>query len=226
MALVLTSLYGYYNYYFNEYVGEFTISNLCVIFFALIDSAYVDCRRATRGNVFGAITLASTCHYSRLSFHCSRKRSKLDEGSKSFRSELDYQRVQHRSSHLQSLHGCRGEKINLSRQPFLNFPHSFKVTLALFETENLNMFCIPAPWGDFTKPGLKILHYSHMYYLIKIMDLLDTIFFILRKKNNQVTFLHIYHHAIMVLGGYFYIKFISGGGHAVLLGECLLHLNA
>lgn len=91
--------------------------------------------------------------------------------------------------------------------------------LALYQTENLNLFCIPAPWNDFTKPGLTILHYSHTYYLIKIIDLLDTVFFILRKKNNQVSFLHIYHHSVMVVGCYCYIKFMSGGGHALVLGK-------
>lgn len=38
----------------------------------------------------------------------------------------------------------------------------------------------------------------YCYLLAKVSELLDTIFFILRKKNNQVTFLHVYHHAVMV----------------------------
>ncbi|PRD26238.1 UNVERIFIED_CONTAM: Elongation of very long chain fatty acids protein 4, partial [Trichonephila clavipes] len=33
------------------------------------------------------------------------------------------------------------------------------------------------------------------YYLLKFLDLLDTVFFVLRKKYNQVTFLHVVHHA-------------------------------
>ncbi|XP_022122740.2 elongation of very long chain fatty acids protein 5-like isoform X1 [Pieris rapae] len=36
------------------------------------------------------------------------------------------------------------------------------------------------------------------YFIAKHVDLLDTIFFILRKKQNQVTFLHVYHHSAMV----------------------------
>ncbi|XP_053466941.1 elongation of very long chain fatty acids protein 2 isoform X2 [Ictalurus furcatus] len=35
------------------------------------------------------------------------------------------------------------------------------------------------------------------YYFSKLIEFLDTIFFILRKKNNQITFLHVYHHASM-----------------------------
>ncbi|GFV73045.1 elongation of very long chain fatty acids protein 4 [Trichonephila clavipes] len=36
-------------------------------------------------------------------------------------------------------------------------------------------------------------------YLIKFVDLLDTVFFVLRKKQNQVSFLHVFHHAGMCL---------------------------
>ncbi|KAG7299670.1 hypothetical protein JYU34_016662 [Plutella xylostella] len=36
------------------------------------------------------------------------------------------------------------------------------------------------------------------YFIAKHIDLLDTVFFVLRKKDNQVTFLHLYHHTTMV----------------------------
>ncbi|GFW72120.1 hypothetical protein TNCV_4790071 [Trichonephila clavipes] len=32
-------------------------------------------------------------------------------------------------------------------------------------------------------------------YIIKFIDLLDTVFFVLRKKQAQVTFLHVFHHS-------------------------------
>lgn len=37
------------------------------------------------------------------------------------------------------------------------------------------------------------------YYMNKLLDLLDTIFFVLRKKQSHVTFLHVYHHISMVI---------------------------
>ena len=37
------------------------------------------------------------------------------------------------------------------------------------------------------------------YYYLKIFDLLDTVFFVLRKKDRQVTTLHVAHHATMPL---------------------------
>lgn len=33
-----------------------------------------------------------------------------------------------------------------------------------------------------------------IFYMSKFIELFDTLFFILRKKFNQVTFLHVFHH--------------------------------
>uniref|UniRef100_A0A1I8MDU2 Elongation of very long chain fatty acids protein n=1 Tax=Musca domestica TaxID=7370 RepID=A0A1I8MDU2_MUSDO len=57
----------------------------------------------------------------------------------------------------------------------------------------------------------------YLYHLSKYMDLLDTIFFLLRKKFNQISFLHVYHHAGMLVGTYLYIS-KSFGSHLSLIG--------
>lgn len=49
------------------------------------------------------------------------------------------------------------------------------------------------------------------YYISKMVEFLDTIFFILRKKNNQVTFLHVYHHATMFPLWFIGVKWVAGG---------------
>lgn len=48
------------------------------------------------------------------------------------------------------------------------------------------------------------------YFFSKIIDLLDTVFFVLRKKQNQVTFLHVYHHTITALFSWMYLKYAPG----------------
>ena len=45
----------------------------------------------------------------------------------------------------------------------------------------------------------------YMYYLLsKFIDYFDTFFFILRKKNNQITPLHVYHHISVPIVGWIY----------------------
>lgn len=39
-------------------------------------------------------------------------------------------------------------------------------------------------------------------YLLRYIELLDTVFFILRKKENLITFLHVMHHAIVPILGW------------------------
>lgn len=43
---------------------------------------------------------------------------------------------------------------------------------------------------------------TYLYFINKIMDLLETFFFVLRKKPNQVSVLHVYHHLAVSVGTY------------------------
>ncbi|KAM3868158.1 elongation of very long chain fatty acids protein 7a [Diretmus argenteus] len=64
-----------------------------------------------------------------------------------------------------------------------------------------------------------------LYYFSKFIEMLDTIFFVLRKKNSQVTFLHVYHHSIMPFTWWFGVRFAAGGlgtFHALL--NCVVHI--
>ena len=54
-----------------------------------------------------------------------------------------------------------------------------------------------------------------MFYFSKLVEFMDTIFFILRKKNSQITFLHVYHHVTMPFIWWIAIKWFAGG-----LGKC------
>lgn len=59
---------------------------------------------------------------------------------------------------------------------------------------------------------------GYLYLINKIIDLLDTIFFVLRKKDKQITFLHVFHHAFMVLGVYWTNRFYGMGGLTAVVG--------
>ncbi|XP_052752237.1 elongation of very long chain fatty acids protein-like isoform X2 [Galleria mellonella] len=46
-----------------------------------------------------------------------------------------------------------------------------------------------------------------LYFAAKVSELLDTVFFVLRKKTSQISFLHLYHHTVMVIGTWAMLKY-------------------
>ncbi len=51
----------------------------------------------------------------------------------------------------------------------------------------------------------------HLFYLSKFIELLDTIFFIMKKNFRQVSVLHVLHHGIMPISWWFGVRFVPGG---------------
>lgn len=49
------------------------------------------------------------------------------------------------------------------------------------------------------------------FYISKILEFVDTAFFILRHKWNQLSFLHVYHHSTMFLFCWTYVKWLPTG---------------
>uniref|UniRef100_A0A8C3TV70 Elongation of very long chain fatty acids protein n=1 Tax=Catharus ustulatus TaxID=91951 RepID=A0A8C3TV70_CATUS len=49
------------------------------------------------------------------------------------------------------------------------------------------------------------------FFFSKVIELLDTVFLILRKKQEQVTFLHVYHHGSMLFNWWSGVKYVPGG---------------
>uniref|UniRef100_A0A182QZP9 Elongation of very long chain fatty acids protein n=1 Tax=Anopheles farauti TaxID=69004 RepID=A0A182QZP9_9DIPT len=72
---------------------------------------------------------------------------------------------------------------------------------------------------DYTRSraGMDEVYFSYAYFWLKLLDLADTVFFVLRKKQSHVSFLHVYHHSVMVLTTYCALVFIPGG-HGLMLG--------
>ncbi|KAL7021733.1 hypothetical protein ACKWTF_011999 [Chironomus riparius] len=79
-----------------------------------------------------------------------------------------------------------------------------------------NYECEPC---DYTKTikGLLLLRLTYYYFLLKVLDLFDTLFIVLRKKDSNLSFLHCYHHFFMVLGTFIAVRWVPGG-HSTILG--------
>lgn len=70
--------------------------------------------------------------------------------------------------------------------------------------------CQPVDYSD-SPQALRMVNVCYCFYISKFIELFDTVFFILRKKDSQVTFLHVFHHAIMPFSWWFGVKFVPGG---------------
>lgn len=55
-----------------------------------------------------------------------------------------------------------------------------------------------------------IRHGFWIYTMNKLLDLCDTVFFVLRKKQRHISFLHVYHHSSMPLLAFFFGKYAPG----------------
>lgn len=59
--------------------------------------------------------------------------------------------------------------------------------------------------------AMALLTMTYRTFLLKIIELVETVFFVLRKKQNQVSKLHVYHHTSTATLGWIMVKY-SGGG--------------
>jgi len=62
------------------------------------------------------------------------------------------------------------------------------------------------PERDFNLGFLIWVHYNNKY-----VELLDTVFMALRKKNKQISFLHMYHHVLLIWSWFVVCRIMPGG---------------
>ncbi|CAH0699692.1 unnamed protein product [Spodoptera exigua] len=73
-----------------------------------------------------------------------------------------------------------------------------------------SLSCQPVDYSDSEK-ARRMLHLCWVYYFSKLSEFADTVFFVLRKKKSQITWLHLYHHSLTPFEAWVLVKFIAGG---------------
>lgn len=63
---------------------------------------------------------------------------------------------------------------------------------------------------DYSHAAMELLNYGWLFLLSRLVEWLDTIFFVLRKKDNQVTKLHVFHHSFVPFICWTYLKYHPG----------------
>ncbi|XP_049875568.1 elongation of very long chain fatty acids protein AAEL008004-like [Pectinophora gossypiella] len=79
-----------------------------------------------------------------------------------------------------------------------------------------NWYCEPLDYSQ-NPVTLRMNNICWVYYMAKITELLDTVFFVLRKKDNQITVLHLFHHTLMPTVTFFGLRYVPTG-HGTLFG--------
>jgi len=68
-----------------------------------------------------------------------------------------------------------------------------------------------------TSTAMRMVSVSYVYLINKYIEFGDTIFFVLRKKDSQISLLHVYHHAIMPIYAWIQVRYLPGG-HEIFVG--------
>lgn len=67
-----------------------------------------------------------------------------------------------------------------------------------------------------TQKRTPMLHYGHLFFHTRYLEFFDTFFFVLRKKNSQISFLHVFHHGVVPTLMYIGLKFYPVPFNALL----------
>lgn len=81
---------------------------------------------------------------------------------------------------------------------------------------NYSLRCQPVDYSD-DPTAMRIARGCWWYFFSKFTEFFDTFFFVMRKKYDQVSTLHVIHHGVMPLSTWFGVKF-TPGGHSTFFG--------
>lgn len=88
--------------------------------------------------------------------------------------------------------------------------HTLTIAMRNYHTGRFSFGCNPPSTSvallDDPRDNYLILLVTTVYFRVRILDFLDTVFFVLSKKQSHVTFLHVYHHVVVVITGYVYLR--------------------
>ncbi|XP_014614327.1 PREDICTED: elongation of very long chain fatty acids protein 1-like [Polistes canadensis] len=91
-------------------------------------------------------------------------------------------------------------------------------------TTNLSLGCEPYRISYEPEP-LRMAGWVWWVFIMKVVELSDTIIFVLRKKFNQTSFLHVYHHATTVFMAWVTCKYVPAGMWTfIIIPNCMVHV--
>ncbi|EGG20584.1 GNS1/SUR4 family protein [Cavenderia fasciculata] len=115
-----------------------------------------------------------------------------------------------------------GKKVMANQKPFdLKYPLIFHnlilclisayITIEAARQAYINDYSLMCNPVDYTERGIGMAKVLWLFYFSKYIELMDTVFMILRKKFDQVSFLHVYHHSSIIMLWFIGINWTAGG---------------
>ncbi|XP_069674902.1 very long chain fatty acid elongase AAEL008004-like [Periplaneta americana] len=92
----------------------------------------------------------------------------------------------------------------------------YEIGMSGWLTGHYSFRCEPVDYSNHPLT-IRMVHVCWWYYFSKFTEFMDTIFFVLRKKNQHVSTLHVIHHGVMPMSVWFGVKF-TPGGHSTFFG--------
>lgn len=84
--------------------------------------------------------------------------------------------------------------------------------------------CQPLPLENNPK-NMRIAAGVWWFFIAKPLEYMDTVFFVLRKRQRQISFLHVYHHATISVWVWVYLKWLPGGQTPFYaIGNAFIHI--
>jgi len=100
----------------------------------------------------------------------------------------------------------------------------YEFLVCSFFNTNFDVMCQDIDEKDASPLATRLVRAHWWYFMSKFVEFLDTFFFVVRKKNNQISFLHVYHHVSMLALQWCLVKFVPGGAsYFGPLFNCFIH---
>ncbi|KAK8397922.1 hypothetical protein O3P69_004615 [Scylla paramamosain] len=76
--------------------------------------------------------------------------------------------------------------------------------------------CQPCDYSN-DPQAIRMMHIGFWYHFSKYIDFMDTVFFVMNKKNQHISLLHMAHHGLMPISTWYGIRY-HPGGHNTFFG--------
>ncbi|XVF68119.1 hypothetical protein PTKIN_Ptkin10aG0177600 [Pterospermum kingtungense] len=104
----------------------------------------------------------------------------------------------------------------------LSFIMALGCLVSIFsQVPNFNtLVCFPRR----TSPSGPLFFWAYIFYLSKIVEFMDTLLIILSNSMKRLSFLHVYHHSMVVIMCYVCLESAQSSFSMVMVTNCVVHL--